>query len=154
MNQAMVCAKIGLDFSKLKKNTKKHTIFCSISTLFYIFQFQQNFSAKHCQIIIPNSFLLVLTPLSPLYLVKQWLKKNWGFSGSVTGSATCFRTLQFQSYKVILSLIKVNSSNISACNQHAYNVFGNKKLEISTLKVQDIYHKIYQKLQKVMCFRP
>ena len=83
MNLAMICAKIGLDLSKVEKNTKKHAIFCSILTFLLIFQFQQNFSAKHCKINIPYTFLVLLTPLSPLYLLKQWQKRNRDISVSV-----------------------------------------------------------------------
>ena len=83
MNLAMICAKIGLDLSKVEKNTKKHAIFCSILTFLLIFQFQQNFSAKHCKINISYTFLVLLTPLSPLYLLKQWQKRNRDISVSV-----------------------------------------------------------------------
>ena len=34
INLAMICAKIRLDFNRVKESTKNHTIFCSISTFF------------------------------------------------------------------------------------------------------------------------
>ena len=83
MKLAMICAKIGLDLSKVEKNMKKHAFFCSILTFLLIFQFQQNFSAKHCKINISYTFLVLLTPLSPLYLLKQWQKKSRDISVSV-----------------------------------------------------------------------
>ena len=96
MNLAMICAKIGLDLSKVEKNTKKHAIFCSILTFLLIFQFQQNFSAKHCKINISYTFLVLLTPLSPLYLLKQWQKKNKDISVSVPEQAREFEFFGFQ----------------------------------------------------------